>query len=149
MAFLDSLRVKKSETEIINSIRTSHDPNLVLELKNNYFHSKDSLDNIDKLSTLYGINSIPYSKTYQDFISILKNQPTHDIHIGQVVPNTTSGFISLSYETSTLNNYKKYLQNQEKLINWDSISNYLINNYQFNIEELTHFNKEIGVSVSS
>ena len=95
------------------------------------------------------IPNISYNTDTNNYINILRNQQKHSINIGEIAPNTTSDFVSITYNINTLNNYKKYLKNRNKLQNWDSINNYLKNNYSFNVNELIKYTKEVGKFTSN
>ena len=133
-----------SGNNITSSKKLTNDTHLIFKLQDDYFFRADSTNPLNKLSSLIGINTISYKEDDHDFVSILRNQGTHEIDIGIIIPNTTSEFISLSYTKETLNNYKKYLQDQENTDNWDSINYYLNNNHRFNIDEFSELNSEIG-----
>lgn len=132
------------DEKITSSKELIDNKNLIFKLQDDYFFKMDSTNSLDKLSSLTGINTISYKKDNHNFISILRNQKTHTVNIGEVIPNTVSEFISLSYTKETLNNYKKYLLNQNNASNWDSVNYYLNNHHRFNIEEFSEFISEIG-----
>ena len=93
--------------------------------------------------SLIGVENISFSDS-TNFTNILKKQNTHPITIDEIAPYTTTDFLSLSYNKTTLNNYKTYLKNNNKLHEWDSVSNSFKTAYDFNILELSSYITEIG-----
>ncbi len=87
---------------------------------------------------------ISYSDT-TNFTNILKNQSTHPITIDEILPYYTSEYLSISYNNSTLNNYKNYLKNTINFNNWDSLNKNLETLYNFNIIEFSSYLEEIGL----
>jgi len=93
--------------------------------------------------SLIGVENISFSDS-TNFTNIFKKQNTHPITIDEIAPYTTTDFLSLSYNKTTLNNYKTYLKNNHQLHEWDSVSNSFKTDYDFNILELSSYINEIG-----
>tara|TARA_B100000683_G_scaffold212138_1_gene206969 strand:- start:1515 stop:2759 length:1245 start_codon:yes stop_codon:yes gene_type:complete len=86
---------------------------------------------------------ISYTDT-SNFSNILKNQKTHPITIGEISPYNTTEFLSISYNNSTLNNYKNYLKNNQNFNKWDSLNNALLTQHNFSMIEFSSYLNEIG-----
>ncbi|MBT3417313.1 MAG: hypothetical protein HN427_00910 [Flavobacteriales bacterium] len=125
---------KDPEIEITQTI-TEDTSNLIFKLIN-----KDTTLHLD---SLLASSFISYSDS-TNYINILNNSTPHKITISEIAPYTTTDLLSLTYNKNTLKNYKTYLKNNNQFQEWDSVSNSLKTDFNFNISELTSYINEIG-----
>jgi len=125
---------KDPEIEITQTI-TEDTSDLIFKLIN-----KDTTLHLDS----HMVSSfISYSDS-TNYINILNNSTPHKITISEIAPYTTTDLLSLTYNKNTLKNYKTYLKNNNQFQEWDSVSNSLKTDFNFNISELTSYINEIG-----
>ena len=125
---------KDPEIKITQTI-TEDTSDLIFKLLN-----KDTTLHLD---SLLASSFISYSDS-TNYINILNNSTPHKITISEIAPYTTTDLLSLTYNKNTLNNYKTYLKNNNQFQEWDSVSNSLKADFDFNISELTDYINEIG-----
>tara|TARA_B100000683_G_scaffold157886_1_gene152375 strand:+ start:6086 stop:7324 length:1239 start_codon:yes stop_codon:yes gene_type:complete len=127
--------LQNNNNEIINLSEENDNSDIIFQL----LQKEASL----VYDSIVSVDYISYSDT-TNFTNILKNQNTHPITIDEILPYYTSEFLSISYNNTTLNNYKKYLKNIRNFNQWDSINNSLVTLYNFNIMEFSSYINEIG-----
>ena len=127
--------LQNNNDEVITNSETNDNSDLIFLL----LQKEPSLEYDSIISSDY----ISYSDT-TNFTNILKNQTTHPITIDEILPYHTSEFLSVSYNNTTLNNYKNYLKNNLNFKKWDSLNNSLLTLYNFNIIEFSSYLNEIG-----
>ena len=127
--------LQNKNNKVITSSKKNNNPNLIFQL----LQKEKSLI----LDSIVNSDYISYSDTTK-FTNILKNQSPHSITIDEIAPYNTSEFLSVSYNNSTLNNYKNYLKSNQNFNKWDSLNNSLLTINNFNMIEFSSYLNEIG-----
>lgn len=127
--------LQNNNNEVINSSKTNDNSDIIFQL----IQKEASLI----YDSIVSVDYISYSDS-SNFTNILKNQNTHPITIDEILPYYTSEFLSVSYNNTTLNNYKNFLKNTRNFNKWDSINKSMITLYNFNIIEFSSYLNEIG-----